>query len=68
MYSSAAPTPVMPKTASAVATPLSGNWNLKPSQTAFHVKYCGMRVSTTADNSVIKVNSPTLIIAKRSIR
>ena len=68
MNSSEAPTPVMPKTATAVARPLGGSCGRRPRATSDHEKYALMRDSTTAASTVISVKSATFTMASRSSR
>jgi hypothetical protein len=68
MNSSDAPTPVMPKTATAVASPRGGSCGRRPWNTSFHEKYASMRESTTAASTVIRVKRATFTMASRSSR
>ena len=64
MTSSAAPTPVMPNTATAVARPCAGRLGRRPATASAHEKCCGIRMSTTAASTVMSVKRPTLTTAK----
>ena len=68
MHSSVAPTPVMPKTATAIPRPAAGSWNCRPSATALQAKKRGMRMRTSAASAVSSVKSATFTIAIRSTR
>ena len=68
MNNSEAPTPVMPKTAIAVASPAPGSRNSNPSLICAHEKFCGWRVMIRAHSIVSIVNRQTLTVAIFSIR
>jgi len=68
MNSSEAPTPVMPNTATALASPPRGNWKRSPSSIFPHEKSPGWRVSKTAHSTVSMLNKATLTVASPSIR
>ena len=68
MKSSVAPTPVMPKTATAVAKPVSGSRKRSPSATRAHEKCSPCRVRTIAANTVRRVKSATFTRASLSTR
>ncbi len=62
------PTPVIPKTATAVTSPLPGSCGRRPEAARSHENASGMRVSTMAASTVSSVKKPTFTSAKRSIR
>ena len=68
MKSSVPPTPVMPKTATAVTRPLPGSCGRRPDKARSQENTSGMRVSTTAASTVSSVKKPTFTSAKRSMR
>ena len=59
MASSVAPTPVMPKTATAVSRPPSGRWNDRPSTTLAQEKYSGREPNRKAELTVSAVKLTT---------
>ena len=63
MTNSVAPTPVMPKAATAVAMPPSGGWKVKPCTTAPQSKYCGSLNSRKQQLTVSAVKLTTSPIA-----